>query len=126
MCEEHTREIVSPKKIVTIKKPEEKESDVNFGIHVISDCFERKNLKGIIIVSSDTDLTPVVRMVKDKFPDKKIIHIRMTRTGSKSIRKHSDITRKLLFKQLQNSQFPDEIKHGEITIKKPKEWQNKS
>ena len=116
---------VKPKKIVTITKPEEKESDVNIGIHLISDCYEKRNLKGIILVTSDTDLTPVLSMIKLKFPHIKIMHIRMTKKGSISLKEFADIKMKVSLKHLKSSQFPETVINDKgIKIQKPTEWKD--
>lgn len=116
--------ITKPKKLATITKPEEKQSDVNLGIHMISDCYENNNLKTIVLISSDTDLKPAVKMIKNKFPNKKIVQIIMNRKDAKSMKPHVTVQEKLKIEHLQNSQFPDSIKTASKTINKPDEWKN--
>ena len=122
LCDENHK-MKLPKEKVTIIKPEEKESDVNIGIHIISDCYELKNLKGIILVSSDTDQTPALKMVKEKFPYIEISHIRMNKRGSKSLQDYADFKDRIRFKSLKDSQFPDTLTNKKgYEIKKPEEW----
>lgn len=53
------------------KTAEEKETDVNVAINIVSDVYEN-NVDMIILVSGDSDMSPPLRLVRDKFPDKKI------------------------------------------------------
>ena len=46
---------------------EEKESDVNIGIHMM-DGAHRKEFDKAFLISADSDLVPVVRMIRDRFP----------------------------------------------------------
>lgn len=50
---------------------EEKESDVALGAHVVFHAFEN-SYDQALVVSADSDLAPVVRLVRRRFPDKKI------------------------------------------------------
>lgn len=47
------------------KKPEEKETDVNIAIQLVSDALQDKYEKAIL-VSADTDFIPAVRMVRNQ------------------------------------------------------------
>ncbi len=51
---------------------EEKETDVNIALRILSDAFEDVYDRAIII-SSDSDLVPAIRDVKTKFPKKSIL-----------------------------------------------------
>ena len=116
--------LIEPKEKVVIMKHEEKESDVNLGIHIINDCHRQKYMKGIVLVTSDTDLTPVLRMVKKQFSDKRIIHVSMKKKGSLSLKKYADIHKRVQMNNLKNSQFPDIVINEDknLEIKKPNEW----
>ena len=46
---------------------EEKETDVNIAIHLLADCFADR-IDVAYIVSTDSDLTPALRMVRKLFP----------------------------------------------------------
>ena len=122
-----TEKVIKPEQLTQIRKPEEKESDVNFAINVISDCYEYELLKGIVIISSDTDLTPVLRMVNNKFPRKRIVHVRMKEKDSVEMRKFAHSRRIITSEDLANSQLPSRIEKdvgdGEtVIVEKPKEW----
>ena len=51
---------------------EEKKTDVNIAVHLLSKAIENEYDKAMII-SGDTDIEPAIIAVRDKFPDKEII-----------------------------------------------------
>ena len=51
---------------------EEKESDVNIAIRLIHEAHE-DNFDKALIITSDSDLCPAIRMVKNHFPSKEIV-----------------------------------------------------
>jgi len=53
------------------KAHEEKETDVNIAIWLLREAY-KNNFDEAFIVSRDSDLTPVIRMVKKEFPNKSI------------------------------------------------------
>jgi uncharacterized LabA/DUF88 family protein len=53
------------------KDHEEKETDVNIALYLLRDAFDDQYDRALI-VSGDSDLTPAVRMVRDRFPEKEI------------------------------------------------------
>ena len=109
-------------KKVQIIKEEEKESDVNIGIHMINDCHLYKDLKGIILVTSDTDQTPTLRMIRKEFPKKEIILLRMGKGFSYSLKKLAHLNFVVSKKNLESSQFPSSVRYKGFEIKKPNEW----
>ncbi|MHB1655486.1 MAG: NYN domain-containing protein [Burkholderiales bacterium] len=50
---------------------EEKESDVNIALHLVTLAYENAFDKAIIF-TADTDLAPAIRTVREKFPDKQV------------------------------------------------------
>ncbi len=103
---------------------EEKETDVNIGLYLLRDAYDNIFDKAILI-SQDSDLCPVVKMVKDKFPDKKLKIITplnaqhsgsMTRLVSK---KEQGMIKEV---HVQQSLFGDKItlKNGKIIMRPPK------
>ena len=55
----------------TSRGHEEKETDVSIGLYLLSDAYEDVFNKAIL-VSQDSDLYPVAKMMKEKFSDKKL------------------------------------------------------
>ena len=47
---------------------EEKQTDVALAIMMLSDCYERR-LERIVLVTADSDQVPAVRAVKARFPE---------------------------------------------------------
>jgi len=54
-----------------ISRPEEKKTDVNLSIRMISDCVENKT-DIIVLVSGDSDMLPPLEFIQQKYPRKKI------------------------------------------------------
>ena len=53
------------------KDHEEKETDVNIGIHMLREGY-RDSCDHFLLISGDSDLTPAVRMIRDEFPKKTV------------------------------------------------------
>ena len=51
--------------IIDIWKIEEKQSDVNLAIDIVTDALTIPNLKHIIVVTNDTDILPAIKRVKE-------------------------------------------------------------
>jgi hypothetical protein len=105
-----------------IKKHEEKETDVFIAVKII-ESFYLNECDLAIIVTGDTDLTPVVKVAKKIFPQKEIIFIfpydRENREIAKLVPKSFSIKRKSYLKY----QFPDPVIDSDGTkIYKPDFW----
>ncbi|MFQ6611113.1 MAG: NYN domain-containing protein, partial [Fidelibacterota bacterium] len=108
----------------TFTKMEEKKTDVNISVQMLTDCFQKK-VDVIFLVTGDTDLVPPLKMIRKNFPhiwiiilsppkrqnnelkDKSISHHYLT-IGKAKIRKY----------QLSNTIT---LKNG-VNISKPEEW----
>lgn len=112
-----------PKKVVR-ETYEEKESDVNVALQLVSDAYE--NVFDVAyIVSSDSDLVPAMRMVLSRFPQKRIVTVAAPHKGhSQSALKLGLEKRKINREQLSNSMLPDEIKdeEGRIIVRRPDKY----
>jgi len=110
--------------------PIEKLTDVNIASHLIADASQCINVKNLIIVSGDSDLVPAIDMVKNLYPEIRIIvyvpyepkynsREKVSTDIRQSAHKHRDLPIELILK----SQFSDEIitKDG-LKIEKPKCW----
>ena len=58
-------------KQIKLKKHEEKETDVSLSINILYDALTIKELDTIVIISSDTDYIPIIKMILER-TDKKI------------------------------------------------------
>jgi len=103
------------------KTREEKQTDINIALSLISDaindCYDRA-----VIVSGDTDLIPVIEAVHKIAPDKEIGVLFPLRRYNNSLEKAADFAMTMREKLLSRCQFPDKVKVGNMTIKKPSEW----
>ena len=100
---------------------EEKETDVNIGLYLLKKAFQNEFDK-CFLLTGDTDLVPVVKMIREYFPNKES-HIIIPINGRAwSLKQMVDYSSKIKQKYLEASLFPLTInlKHGAIV--KPKEW----
>lgn len=111
-------------------KPEEKRTDVNIAITMLDDAYQSK-CDRMILVSADSDLVPVVELIRKKFPSIEIIvyipdrnnsgataasELRNAATRNHTL-KHGGLSKK--------SQFPNKVFTSlGIGYKKPSEWDN--
>lgn len=100
---------------------EEKRTDVNIAIKLLSDAFDDLYDRALI-VSADSDLLPVIKAVHNYAPDKEIGVMFPIGRNSYDLRENADFRFKMTEKLLRNSQFPNKVKVGGKTIKKPSMW----
>lgn len=111
-----------------ISRPEEKKTDVNISIRMISDCIQG-NTDVIVLVSADTDLIPPLELIKNDFQQVKIRVCFPPSNYSHDIADtvHSwNIKPTLMkknYKRFENAIMPDTIASGKYTI--PPEWKAK-
>jgi uncharacterized LabA/DUF88 family protein len=65
------KDIYCPECGLTHKGHEEKESDVNIAVHLISDAYEDR-FDHAFIVSRDSDLVGPIKYIRDRFPKKRV------------------------------------------------------
>ena len=65
------KDVICPKCRHQWQKPEEKETDVHIGLKMLEDAMDGEFDRALLI-SADSDLVPVVRSVKRRFPEKTI------------------------------------------------------
>jgi uncharacterized LabA/DUF88 family protein len=112
--------------------PEEKHTDVNIGIHMVSDAY--KDVCDIfVLISGDSDLVPALKMIKMISPKKTIIvyipdaeadgNTTSIRGAAVELRQSSDKNRILPNNLLSKAQFPPCISDGRGSyIRKPETW----
>ena len=101
---------------------EEKESDVNLCIHLLQNAHLDKFDKAII-VASDSDMVPVIEMIKKSFPHKEIMVLTPPNRYQIAREIRSKVTTiKIGEKQLKNSILPHRISYQGKTITKPERW----
>jgi uncharacterized LabA/DUF88 family protein len=91
------------------QKHEEKESDVNIAIHIISDVLLGK-VDTIYLVTADSDLGPVAQMVKAVNPNVRIVSVApVGMRHPRSIRAHADFVLNLTEGIFKNARLPEVI-----------------
>lgn len=106
--------------------PEEKRTDVNIAIYMLDDAYQ-DIFDQAVVVSGDSDLVPAVRMVRTRFPQKKIfVYVpsnNPVRSYAVELRSAANKSRDLPVNLLQFSQFESQIQDGSGgMIYKPASW----
>ncbi len=106
----------------TFNKSNEKMTDVNIAVEMMTDAFKNE-FDTAILVSADSDLVGPIESIRKLFPQKKIIIAfppsRMSNDLIKIASGYFTIGRK----KFKDSIFPDEIlKKDGHKLKKPNEW----
>jgi uncharacterized LabA/DUF88 family protein len=98
---------------------EEKETDVNIGIRIVRDAF-RDVFDVYYLVSADTDLAPVIRMLKNEFPEKEFVSVATPRRPhSSEFLRLADRTLKITENALSKCLLPASIsrKDGKVIVR---------
>ena len=103
------------------KTREEKQTDVNIAVHMISDGINDLYDRAVV-VSGDTDLIPIIEMIHKEFPDKEIGAMFPIRRYHSSLEQVADFAITIKERHLRDSQFPEEVKVGDTIIKRPDSW----
>ena len=101
---------------------EEKQTDVNIGIQLLSDAINDEYERAVI-VSADSDLIPAIKAVRRHCPAKEIgVMFPIGRT-SFELRGEADFCKKMKQRHLRNCQFPNSFQVGSETLQCPANWQ---
>jgi uncharacterized LabA/DUF88 family protein len=101
---------------------EEKQSDVNIALKLLSDAVDDLYDRAVII-SADSDLLPAIKSVQRHSPEKEIGVMFPIGCGSFELRQNAVFRRKMREALLRECQFPDEVEVGNIIIRRPESWQ---
>jgi hypothetical protein len=106
--------------------PEEKRTDVNIGVHLIDDAYQRL-CERFILVSGDSDLVPAIHRLKMRFPEAEVIVYVPSRDAQRGaaveLRSAADKHRTLPLALLRHAHFPPTIPDGAGgTLTKPATW----
>ncbi|ROL61716.1 NYN domain-containing protein [Bacteroidetes/Chlorobi group bacterium ChocPot_Mid] len=103
-------------------KSNEKETDVNIAIEILTDAIQ-DNFDTALIISGDSDLSPAIRRTKQLFPDKRIISVFPPNRVSNELQNVVDGYFVLSENKIKSSLFPDKIiKPDGFILHKPIEW----
>ena len=109
-------------KQIKLKKHEEKETDVSLSINILYDALTIKELDTIVIISSDTDYIPIIKMILER-TDKKIkmlfpINSLINKEFSKISNKNYS-AKTIKERHINLSQIPDKVIIDDIIYQTP-------
>jgi uncharacterized LabA/DUF88 family protein len=105
-----------------ILKPNEKMTDVNIAVEMMTDAFNNA-FDIAILISADSDLTAPVKSIRHLFKDKEVIIAFPPDRFSFELTKVASSFLTIGRRKLAKSVFPDEIiKPGGFVLKKPTGW----
>ena len=105
---------------VKVIKTEEKGSDVNIAVHLISDGF-RNVYDAAVIVSNDSDLLPPIKFVKEEL-GKLVGILNPQKHPSVVLAATAHFVKNIRSTVLSNSQFPSILTDAKGTFTKPTGW----
>lgn len=102
--------------------PNEKMTDVNIAVEMLSDAFEDK-FDVALLVSADSDLTPPIRSIKQMFPHKYIVVAFPPKRYSTELTNITDACLHINRAMLARSVFPDKVKKADgFILQRPSTW----
>jgi len=100
---------------------EEKETDVNIAIQMVSDSVARE-AENYYIVSGDSDLAPAVRLMQAQRPDDFTIAFFPPKRHSDALRRLMPSSQLIGKQRLKESQFPDSVVVDGKSFSRPAKW----
>jgi len=100
---------------------EEKQTDVNIALRLVSDAINDL-YDCAVIISGDTDLIPIIETVHRLSPEKEVGVLFPLRRYNNSLEKAADFASTIREKMLASCQFPQQVKCGNTVITKPNSW----
>lgn len=100
----------------------EKMTDVNIAVELISDAFQDQ-FDVALLISADSDLVGVVKLLRRLFPQKRIIVVFPPGRYSDALKDNAHACLHITRNMLSRSLFPDEVvKATGIVLRRPAEW----
>ena len=124
LCHDKSKTPIRPKKLVTISKWEEKESDVNVATHLIADGYQNK-YECAVLISNDTDLISPLLHIKNNLK-KFVIVISPHKSIHKDLKKLAHFSKTISPETLKKCQFPNKLKDSNGEFLCPTKWKQKS
>jgi len=101
---------------------EEKMTDVNVAVELLSDAFDN-TFDTAIVISADSDLAPPISLISSRFPEKRIIVACPPDRRSQRLESVAHGYFSIGRKTIQDSQFPDRvIKPNGFVLTRPLRW----
>ena len=109
-----------------IWKAEEKHTDVNISLNILCDAID-KSCDQIVLFSNDSDISPALKITRERNPEIKIGIITPIRTNSRKpsadLKEHSDWLRHgIKSHELRQCQLPDSVITRKRKIIRPEHW----
>lgn len=101
---------------------EEKQTDVNIAIQLLSDAITDQYDRAVI-VSADSDLIPAIQAVHRHFPAKEVGVMFPIGRSSYELKREADFIKKMRQTHLEKCQFPVSFRVGNETLTRPPDWQ---
>jgi uncharacterized LabA/DUF88 family protein len=102
--------------------PEEKETDVNIAIRMVSDAYQNR-YDVCYLVSADTDLVPPLQLIRSELAAKEIVAVSPpNRPHGQHIKSIAHRSLKLNARQIERCRLPEQISSGGQTITCPPEY----
>jgi uncharacterized LabA/DUF88 family protein len=101
---------------------EEKETDVNIAVALLSDAV-RDEFDTALLISADSDLCPAVKETKSLFPAKRIIAAFPPRRHSADLKRVVDGYVNIGDDKIRRAQLPNEVvTEAGVVLRRPKHW----
>lgn len=102
---------------------EEKMTDVNIACQLLSDAMDNK-FDTALVLSGDSDLAPPIEIIRERFPEKRIIMLFPPNRVSKVLRRIAHGFRAINEADLRQSQLPQQVIMGTKIYNRPRHWSN--
>jgi uncharacterized LabA/DUF88 family protein len=105
---------------------EEKRTDVNIAVYMLDDAYQNR-CDNLILVSGDSDLVPPIKMIRHRFPEKRVfVYVpaqHPTRSHAVELRASAHVNRNLPVNLLKPCQFSNPLPDGNGgLLAKPPTW----
>ncbi|MBF0551357.1 MAG: NYN domain-containing protein [Deltaproteobacteria bacterium] len=101
---------------------EEKQTDVNIAVNLFKKAHD-DNYDQAILITSDSDLVPAIKAVRQSFPKKRVQILFPIDRWSQELQSVCNTWRKIERKDLSQSQFPEEVMLSSgIVLTRPQTW----
>jgi len=104
---------------------EEKKTDINIAITLLADGMTDK-FDTALILSGDSDLTPVIAKLKTFRPNKKVGIIVPQNQSAMNLKQNADFFKKIQDRDLKKSLLPEQVTYNGKIITAPANWLPKS
>lgn len=102
---------------------EEKMTDVNIAVQLLSDAFDN-SFDVALVISGDSDLTTPINRVRQRFPGKRVVVAFPPNRHSSELKRYANGFLTIGEDKLRNSQLPDQVPtaRGHV-LQRPAHWQ---